>query len=251
MSTSEKAKVQVPKRSRVKPLTKPMPPKPLPKPTWSRIHTSLDLTSAEARILIREFVVRFASLLDLSKGHTEELEELTVEDSYHNNLSDVSDDDEDMPETLPWVSEQCAKMLVIGLLNLIASDSSSADGQMIREAVKEIRSCGTYLNRIWGILSSLREHFDLPLSNPLPPPSTAHYNTRSSLHDKSVGVTQVQVIYSAQLVPVITDLIQSVLSTQAVREEIEQGVSQEKESAKELKDALAKEKVRCDMFPPL
>lgn len=89
------------------------PPKPklLAKPVWTSVGTALSLTEAEERINIREFALRFSSVLDLSRTHLDELDEIRL--SRTRNLEDEDDD------LIPWVSEACVKSLLLGLLNMI------------------------------------------------------------------------------------------------------------------------------------
>ena len=89
------------------------PPKPklLAKPLWTRVGTVLSRTEAEERINIREFALRFASILELSRSHLDELDE--IRSSRTRNLEDEDDD------LVPWVSEACLKSLLLGLLNMV------------------------------------------------------------------------------------------------------------------------------------
>ena len=88
------------------------PPKPklLAKPVWTSVGTTLSLPEAEERINIREFALRFSSVLELSRTHLDELDEIKL--SRTRNL----EDDDDL---VPWVSEACVKSLLLGLLNMI------------------------------------------------------------------------------------------------------------------------------------
>jgi hypothetical protein len=91
------------------------PPKPklLAKPVWTPVGTALSLTEAEERINIREFALRFSSVLELSRTHLDELDEIRF--SRTRNLEDEDDD------LVPWVSEACVKSLLLGLLNMLAA----------------------------------------------------------------------------------------------------------------------------------
>lgn len=84
------------------PKTKRVPP-----PTWTDLDISLSLAEAEQRIHIREFTLRFSSVIGISQAHLDELEEIK---SYRNGEEN---------ELVPWVSEGCVKSLIVGLLNLL------------------------------------------------------------------------------------------------------------------------------------
>lgn len=89
----------------------PSKPKLLAKPIWTSVGTALSRTEAEERINIREFALRFSSILELSRTHLDELDEIRLPRSR--NLEDEDDD------FIPWVSEACVKSLLLGLLNMI------------------------------------------------------------------------------------------------------------------------------------
>jgi hypothetical protein len=95
-----------------------MPNVPLPK--WKVLRTEISLAQAIARIQIREFVVRFASLMEgVARSHMEELAKIA------GKSRGTTDDDGDEVE-VQWVSEACVKAVVLGLLELIAGNGSEA-----------------------------------------------------------------------------------------------------------------------------
>jgi hypothetical protein len=110
--------------------TRPKPKaksKTLPTLKWSKVPLdgSFPLAEAESRMHIREFVLRFASIMDsksLSRKILEELEEIVGDDSKSRGRGWDSDDEDDDEEVVGWVSEMCAKGVVMGLLGLIHSD---------------------------------------------------------------------------------------------------------------------------------
>jgi len=104
-ATESKAKPAPKSKARVK---APPKPKPLAKPIWTSVGTALSQTEAEERINIREFALRFSSVLELSRSHLDELDEI--------RMSRSRDEDDDL---VPWVSETCVKSLLLGLLNMI------------------------------------------------------------------------------------------------------------------------------------
>lgn len=109
--------------SKGKPAPKPkvkLPPKPKPlaKPIWTSVGTALSCAEAEERINIREFALRFSSVLELSCSHLDELDEIRFSRSRN-----VEDEDDDL---VPWVSETCVKSLLLGLLNMLDAKGDRA-----------------------------------------------------------------------------------------------------------------------------
>lgn len=234
--------VPKPKAPRAKPVPKP---KPIPKPVWTRVPTSLTQSTADERIRIREFALRFASVLDVAKSCLEELEELETERVVGGNR--WSDDEEDDEELVGWVSENCVKALVIALLTIIAeSQKVNEVERAIKEALKEVRSSGSNLSKIWTALCSLRDTLDgsqssFTFPDPLPPPMSVTFrSTRSAFGTEAT----VYVATSAQLVPVVAALVDRAIETQAVRDEFEKGTAREKELVKDAREAIAKENAK-------
>jgi hypothetical protein len=123
------------------------------------------------------------------------------------------------------------------------------------------------LNKIWAILSTLRDSLDgsgsessdtssssdsemiLTFPDPLPPPaSVAVYNTRNTRSSKVTGNagTPVYVVNSAQMVPVLVALTDAALETEDVREEIESGVKDGREKVREARECGKKENERWE-----
>lgn len=103
-------------KSKPKPATTP---RPLPTLKWSKMPINLTLSQAEARIQIREFVLRFAPILDIARGHAEELDNIGGNGRGWND----EDDEEGMTS---WVSKGCVKSVILGLLALFAGEADSA-----------------------------------------------------------------------------------------------------------------------------
>lgn len=84
------------------------PLKPLPPIEWTSIATNLNLEQAEMRFQIREFMLRFACIMEptISKTHLEELD----------NICSSSRGSEDMAG---WVSETCVRAILLGVLYLL------------------------------------------------------------------------------------------------------------------------------------
>jgi hypothetical protein len=119
-------------------VTKPKPkPKPLPILKWSRvsIEGSLPLTEVESRIQIREFVLRFACIMDaksVSRKILEELEDIGGDRPRGKGRSWDDDDEDDEEEVAGWVSEACVKGVVMGLLGLVLSDEDNSVDKKVR-----------------------------------------------------------------------------------------------------------------------
>jgi len=131
-SNSRKQTVKAKPTVAVEATTKPKPkpgPKTLPTLKWSKIPMdgALPLAEAERRIQIREFVLRFACIMDsrsISRKTLEELEELSGESSRGKGRGWDSDGNDEETDVVGWVSEVCVKGVVIGLLVLIHSDEN-------------------------------------------------------------------------------------------------------------------------------
>lgn len=116
-----KAKDPVAADASTKPKPKPKP-KTLPTLKWSKIPMdgALPLAETVSRIQIREFVLRFACIMDsrsISRKMLEELEEVGGKGRGWGG-----DDDDEEEDVVGWVSEPCVKGVVIGLLAMLHSD---------------------------------------------------------------------------------------------------------------------------------
>lgn len=99
----------------------------------------------------------------------------------------------------------------------------------LKDAVKAVKSSGSNLNRIWGALVSLREALGtdstITFSDPLPPPASAAVRTtRSAMHGNDSQVIFIST--SAQLVPVITDLIEHAIQSPVIRDAFDVAVTE-------------------------
>ncbi|KIJ18760.1 hypothetical protein PAXINDRAFT_179413 [Paxillus involutus ATCC 200175] len=241
--STKDAKSQV--ESRVKPGLKPkvkaLPKlKPVAKPVWTIVDTALSLIEAEERISIREFALRFSSIMELSRTHLDELEELRSL-----RTRNVDDEDEDL---VPWVSEACVKSLILGLLSLL--DANGDREKHLNAAIMSIQDSGANLNKVWAALATLRDRqanvstssrststtFPLSYPDPLPPPESATMmRTRSGANQSHTGY--INVFRTAQLLPVIYELVNAAVESEAVRQEIEAGIQAAKERVKEAREA--------------
>ncbi|KAH9165462.1 hypothetical protein EDB89DRAFT_2009556 [Lactarius sanguifluus] len=214
---------------------------PLPKVTWTPLPVppSFTLDRALPRIAIREFVLRFSRLLDMSRAHLEELEEIGGRRPHEVDDAD-SDSEQDIDVEMGWISEICLRAILLGLLNILSEvELGGKHGKKaIQDAIQEIKASRANLTRIWGALASLRAEFEkvdkrLTFPDPLSPPQHTKIRTTRSGAFNGAGVN---VATTAQLVPVVLPLIEMVLDTQAVHDELEEGIKEAKERAKEEKE---------------
>ena len=89
--------------------------KAIPVPKWVEIPGNLDLKEAGARFGIREFMLRFASIMQppIAKVHLMELED----------ISGTCPEDED--GMAGWVSEACVRAIILGILGLLAKQDNA------------------------------------------------------------------------------------------------------------------------------
>lgn len=115
VATDAPPKVRAPRK-------KPQPKvKPLPAVSWTRFRINLPVSEVEARIYIREFVIRFfSSETSISRAHLEELEQIAGKGR---------DEDE---ETVGWVSDACVKSIILRLLDILAD-------QEVNDGIEKVR----------------------------------------------------------------------------------------------------------------
>lgn len=101
------------------------------------------------------------------------------------------------------------------------------------------------LDPISNSSSPLEQETVLSFPDPLPPPSsTVIHNTRNM---RNSGVASVQVVNSAQMVPVLNAFIEAAFDTDLVREELENGVREGKEITREVRERIKKENDEWDI----
>ncbi|KAG6920244.1 hypothetical protein DXG01_005013 [Tephrocybe rancida] len=212
-----------------------MIPQVLPVLKWTEVPTILDIRDAESRFQIREFVLRFASVMEPSIPRVllAELEDLGC-----------GSDDEEMA---PWVSEACVRSMILGFLGMLASLEGDTQ-KLVKSVARDIRATGNNLNKIWPILAKLRDSLaddaELSFPDPLPPPTSATiHNTRTT---RSAWESNVTIGHSAQMIPVVEALISATLETPMVREALEGGVRDAKEMVREVQKATREENDRWD-----
>ncbi|KAK7057235.1 zf-4CXXC-R1 domain-containing protein [Favolaschia claudopus] len=220
------------------PRLKQKPTGPLPTLKWTKLRSHLSVEDAEARLHIREFVLRFFAKA-LPKVHLDELEQI-------NGNGRSRYDEEDI---IPWVSEGCLKSIILAFLSVLAEEETN---DTIKKAIqmgsKEMRAPSVGLGKIWQILSSLRDALDasepddddgaaseesdtIPsFPDPLPLPNAVANSRRT----RSAGSFIVDTI---QMIPVILGLIDAVMETPTIRGEIDKGAKESKDVARDVKDA--------------
>ncbi|KAI8993888.1 hypothetical protein BD414DRAFT_576506 [Trametes punicea] len=220
-------------------------PKPVPKPLWTRIPTPLDYEEALQRINVREFLLRFSHLTDVSRGHLEELEELGGE-----RLGEVSREEQDGNlrafDVATWIPEVSVKAILIGLLTLLSRDPDlQGDALALSKALQNVKTAGASLNKMWIALATLRANSSIRLPDPLPPvASAAKHSTRSGTLAQAISHSSVMVHSTAQFVPVVSALIDRSLQTTTVREDFDRAVAHEKDLARAARELIAEENAR-------
>ncbi|KAF8972987.1 hypothetical protein BDZ97DRAFT_1752045 [Flammula alnicola] len=204
----KKPKVQAAIEAKVKEPVK-LKAKQLPTLKWTPLSVRLTREEADQRIFIREFVLRFGEFLDpaVAKSNVEELELIGGRPRKQ---------DDDNNDTMSWVSDMFP--------------------QIIKATVKELRSAGASLNKIWAGLASLRDG--------IASISTAGSDASSEPFRQSDNL--VTVVNSVQMIPVLVSLIHSVLETAIIREEIDQGARDARDVARDVKDAIRMENERWE-----
>ncbi|KAI0030808.1 hypothetical protein K488DRAFT_53426 [Vararia minispora EC-137] len=224
-------------------------PKPPPRVHWARVPvpSSFTLEHALQRVHIHDFVLRFASLFDLSRAQLDELAEIG---GRRLDEDDGPEEGEDPSVAVGWVKETCLRTLISGLLSIIQGSEElkgSKEAQAaLSDAVRATKAKWTNVNltRLWTSLAGLRSFFDLP--GPLPPPTgTRGHLTRSGAQ---LGADGVQITSAAQLVPVIAALIEPALSSPRIREELEAGLKLAKDLSREEREQAKAEKERWNMW---
>ncbi|TFK44250.1 hypothetical protein BDQ12DRAFT_7961 [Crucibulum laeve] len=278
---SSRLKLSVPSPlSAPTPVVKPKPSKPLPTLNWTPLPISLSLTEAESRVHIREFILRFAGLLDpmVGKANLEELEQVAGFRRVGGARERERENEGEGEEITPWVSEACVKSVIMGLLGAVTVDMEEGvrEEKLIKGAIKDLRGGGVNLNRIWGALASLRDALSSPpaqaheaslstsstsslpstpnsipltFPDPLPPPpSSSAYNTRVSTRTaaSSSSSTHTHISHTWQLIPVVQGLIDALLQTELIRADIENAVKEGKDAVRDAREGIRREGERWE-----
>jgi hypothetical protein len=123
--------------------------------------------------------------------------------------------------------------------------------------LKDLRAGGANLNKIWSTLVSLRDDIGkaaskavivssqlLTFPDPLPPPASAALGR--SLRSVRVSNSMINVVQTSQMIPVIVSLVQSAIETKIIRDGLDQGLKDNKDIAREAKEATRIENERWE-----
>ncbi|KAH9892790.1 hypothetical protein C8Q73DRAFT_73105 [Cubamyces lactineus] len=241
-SDQTNADAQKPQRRAARP-KRDVVPKEIPKPIWTRMTTPMAHEDALQRLNIREFLLRFSHLMDVARGHLEELEELGCK--RYGSKDMVSDGPtSDGAVLVAWISEPAIKAILVGLLTLLSKDPDmEGNAPALLKAVRSIKDSGVNLNKMWAALFSLRSDSSISLPDPLP---LATSEIRHSIRNAGHGHSRpsAAVFATAQLVPIVDALVARVVHTKAVRDDFERAVAQEKELARAARELAAAENAR-------
>jgi hypothetical protein len=127
--------------------------------------------------------------------------------------------------------------------------------QIIKATIKELRTGGANLNKIWSGLHALRAKIaevdvvaagkkPLTFPDPLPPPASA--TTARSLRSVRISMDMINVFHASQMIPVVISLIHTALETSIIREELDHGLKDNKDYARDAKEATRIENERWE-----
>ncbi|PFH46178.1 hypothetical protein AMATHDRAFT_43745 [Amanita thiersii Skay4041] len=219
-------------------------------PTPTQLDIPLDPQNAEARIHIREFMLRFGKIMRpaITKAQLEELD--LIGGGFRGR--------EDYEDMVPWVSEGCVKSMVLGLLGLLADEYPAEEA--VRWSIKDLRSSGANLNKIWNNLQILRNScqgnnnlsdkqiLKITFPDPMPPPASATVHQTRSMRNVQHTQCPTVIVCSAQLVPILIGLAELATSTNAIRDEIEAGLLETSEANRKRRDAVRLENERWEKY---
>jgi hypothetical protein len=213
---------------RVQKATEPKPEKaPLVRWTPLPVPASFTHARAEERIHIREFFIRFPDILLADKTIIEELEVIDG-DMIGSGATDPRDGGVD-EVTVSWVSPECAREVMASLCDVLATNEDDIPQRQVRDSSltgailihrqvymdtsMSLRASGANLNRMWSALQEMPKTIDTeskPFPDPLPPPPTA----ATARMARKGRATDISVVHTAQLLPVIAALIDVVCMTE-------------------------------------
>ncbi|KAF5317248.1 hypothetical protein D9611_003867 [Ephemerocybe angulata] len=241
---TQSAPPQPKKRAQPKPKPKP---KILPAVKWTHIAPELTHTEVEERMHIREFVTRFNALSEaaLHKPQLEELEQINGKFNGQEALDPAS-----------WVSDGCAKAIVLMLLGMLSGDENHAISEASQIAIGSLRNAGFSLTKVWNTLVEWQESIvdatsdedAVPLEEPLPPSDFFFSQARRSTRTMASAATNTGIaIYgSVQLIPPILSLIDLTLELPGVRESLDEGGKEAREIHRKSREAIKVEAERWD-----
>ena len=131
----------------------------------------------------------------------------------------------------------------------------SSFAQVFKAYIKELRSGAVGVNSIWPILSALQADLakNFPsasiiftVAEPSPPPADAALPSIPNLRHARAIDTSITIAQSSQMIPVFISLIDDALRTNIIRKEVEQGTKDNRDVAKDAKEALRLENERWE-----
>ena len=127
--------------------------------------------------------------------------------------------------------------------------------QVFKAYIKELRSGAVGVNSIWPILSALQADLAknspststiFTVTEPSPPPADAVLFPIPNLRRTRTPDTSINIMQSSQMIPVLISLINGALRTNIIRKEVEQGAKDNRDVAKDAKEALRLENERWE-----
>ncbi|KAJ2916808.1 hypothetical protein MD484_g3609, partial [Candolleomyces efflorescens] len=230
-------------------------PKVLPPVKWTRIAQALSQAEVEERMNIREFVLRFNDLSEsgLLKNHLEELEQINGKYNGQEGHDPTS-----------WVSDACAKSIIMMLLGILSTDESSPWKEVSLVFI-QTRCCVDVekADKVYSTLVEWRESVvettemsssgddvsndTFTIAEPLPPSEHFFASARRSTRTMTSTLPNSVAIHSSvQLIPVILSLIDLTLRMPSIREALDEGPKTTKEIYRQAREALKLEGERWD-----
>ncbi|EJU04362.1 hypothetical protein DACRYDRAFT_14461 [Dacryopinax primogenitus] len=175
-------------------------------PIWTALPQFEDRAEVEARMQLREFVVRFRPILRLAKTHLDALDEFGT------------------------FSRETAKAVTTALLDLIAVDAGAKEKASVKLAMKEVTAASGEPLHIWTALQKLlKSAYDMEITVPT---SAVDGRTRKKVHRPE------------QLVDVLLTLVVLVVQGESVKLELAEGEKEMKQKGKVFSKALKEEEER-------
>lgn len=110
--------------------------------------------------------------------------------------------------------------------------------------MKDIRSCGANLSKLWAVLAGLRDVLGRDaFPDPLPGPEVSVRMTRNTHVDEAQLLS---VAFAAQLVPVVVALQEATMTSSRIRKEIDEGVQSSKDMVRDAREVSKKEAERWE-----
>ncbi|KZO95525.1 hypothetical protein CALVIDRAFT_537904 [Calocera viscosa TUFC12733] len=178
-------------------------------PLWVPLPAPLDRPEVEARIHLREFVVRFRPILRLAKSHIDALDEFAS------------------------LTKETVKAVAVALLDLIAVDAEAKAKGALKLAIRDVTAASGDPGRMWTALQRLLEG---TFSRSLEIPQSAEEGRTR----RSAG----RVSRPEQLMDALLALVDITVQGESVKLELAEGEKEMKEKAKEWTKGVKQEEER-------